>query len=166
MEPLMGDGAAVALPTAVTARLDEDEPPVASLVGAQGSGLVVTSRRVLRWRPPGATASVRLTAIDHIELHAASRGRPASIVVGSAGEPTLIVSLEQRHVEAVASFIQTLVTCTTRACRANGTPVEVDAARLDTGTVWVFEPLPTSAPAAGIRPLERRLRSSGSVGAG
>jgi len=137
-----------------------------SRVGAQGSGLVVTARRVLRWRPPGATASVELHAIDHVELHAARRGRPASIVVGSADEPTLIVSLEQRHVESVASFIPTLVTPITRACRAGGRPVEVRAARLDTGTVWTFEPLPTAGAAAMAQPADRRQRASGSVGAG
>src|SRR5204863_7425411 len=41
------------LPRAVAVRLAPEERVLASITGANGSGMALTDQRVIRWRPPG-----------------------------------------------------------------------------------------------------------------
>ena len=94
-----------AIPRGVAARLDAGEVVTAAVTGAQGSGMAVTDRRLVRWRPPGAIVSLPLVDVERVQL---DPGRPDGqamlLVVARDARPPLVLSLEARHVAAAGSF--------------------------------------------------------------
>ena len=92
------------LPRQLIARLEPGENAQAWLAGAHGSGLALTDRRVIRWRPPGAIASIPLSTVERLHLRSGTRERdPALIIEGGAGE-TIVVVLQARHLPLALPF--------------------------------------------------------------
>jgi len=94
-----------AIPPGVAARLGAGEQLAAALTGAQGSGMAVTDRRLIRWRPPGAIVSLPLVLVERVQL---DPGRPDSqamlLVVARDARPPLVLSLDPRHMVDAGPF--------------------------------------------------------------
>jgi hypothetical protein len=129
------------LPTPVVRRLQPGEQPILAIAGAQGSGVVLTDLRLIRWRPPGAIATIAVPSVESIELRRATAEHPALLTLSAAdaGAP-LTVALDERHVPAAMDALQVLVGTIHHAHRARlRTPVQITTTRSSSRTTWRFD---------------------------
>jgi hypothetical protein len=141
VQPSVVSTGAPPLPRAVTARLEPGEQPTAVIVGAQSSGLVLTDRRVIRWRPPGAIAVLPIEAITAVELRRATSEHPALLTFSTSEHVAPVaIALDQRHVPAAMDALQVIVGTIHVAHRTRlRAPVDVTRAQSVARTTWRFE---------------------------
>jgi len=108
-----------AIPPGVAARLGAGEQLMAALTGAQGSGMAVTDRRLIRWRPPGAIVSLPLVLVERVQLDPGRPdGRAMLLVVARDARPPLVLSLESRHMAAAGPFTTAVLHAVSEAVAA------------------------------------------------
>jgi hypothetical protein len=149
------------LPTPVVRRLQPGEQPIVAIAGAQGSGIVLTDRRLIRWRPPGAIATITIAAVGSIDLRRATAEHPAllTFVAADAGAP-LAVGLDERHVPAALDALQVIVGTIHQAHRTRlHTLVDVATARTSSRTTWRFNLGAAQRPARRLLSTPRAPRA-------
>jgi hypothetical protein len=92
------------LPRQLQRRLEPGERAEAWLDGAHGSGLALTNRRLMRWRPPGAIASIPLRDVERLQLRPGTRERDPVLIIESADGATMVVVLQARHLPLAQLF--------------------------------------------------------------
>jgi hypothetical protein len=113
--------------------------PRASIIGAQGSCLVLTNRRAIRWRPPGATLSVPLTSVERLEVRSSRQaGRALILIVPGEGTPALALVLEAHQVPSAAPFAAALAEAVVAAGGRTARPVEVEHGPVELLDEWFF----------------------------
>jgi hypothetical protein len=101
--------------------------------------MLVTDRRVIRWRPPGLPASLGLTSVERMKLNPAKPDRAATLViVGADGRSSLSLSLEPHHVAAVGGFTIAMAVALKAAAEQLPQPVSVDQLGYGSLRVWAF----------------------------
>jgi len=114
---------------------------LASITGANGSGMALTDQRVIRWRPPGMPVSVLLTSIQRMKLDAGKTDRAATLIIVAADGPSpLSLSLEPHHVSAIGAFTLALAAALRAATAQLPQPVSIDQLGYGSLRVWAFRP--------------------------
>jgi hypothetical protein len=143
-EPDMPDEPpAVEIPPRVARRLDPTERPLATMLGAQGAGIVITDQRVVRWRPPGGIVSIPLDAIDSVELRTTSPEGEALFAIACRGsQGAIVLALSARHAATVPAAVNALVPAVLLVHRARRESVELARVRTATMNRWSFVAAP------------------------
>jgi hypothetical protein len=92
------------LPRQLTRRLEPGEIAQAWLAGAHGSGLALTNRRIIRWRPPGAISSIPLNTVERIHLRSGTSERDTALIIEDTDGESLVVVLQARHMLLAQPF--------------------------------------------------------------
>jgi hypothetical protein len=129
------------LPRPVIGRLEPGERPLVVIAGAQSSGLALTDRRIVRWRPPGALVFLAIDEIETIDIRRATAEHPALLAFsGGGGSAALAIALDARHVAAAMEAVQVIVGTVHAAHRARlRRPVGVDRSQSPARTTWQFD---------------------------
>jgi hypothetical protein len=127
-----------------------DEPAIAVLHGLHGSGVVLTTHRVLGWRGNGVTPGLRILDLERIVWARGERDLIAVIARPESQAP-LVVMIHADEREAASALIDSIGATVVARSVSRGSPVAIERMDASDGSTVRFVCAPHRGGAASGR---------------